>query len=353
MIGTLVFFIGCGSAAKKTVDTNPPPNPQALADFNRGLQFLETEDYDEASRVFEAILVRNPVSEFELVTMFNAGAAREGLHDCKGAADRYRKVIAASSKIAPQLHSQGLYRLSYAYECLGNDAKVIASLLEVRNHVNSLTEDILQAELPARLAAAYARVGNNKTAKFYYDQANKGLALLKVSYRQRAKYDELVARILFLMGRINQPDEHAKDKPKAYLENIRLLQSYLYQSIELEVPVWSEKSLKQLVNSYEQLWSYVDEINAASSDPLVKENLERKMRLQIARDADKALLELKSYQTSEGKSGGLVSKLSFVVAKQEQRFRQLVAANAETTLQSKESRDREGIKRKGRLQNSP
>jgi hypothetical protein len=154
------------------------------------------------------------------------------------------------------------------------------------------------------------------------------------------------------MGRINQPDEHAKDKPKAYLENIRLLQAYLYQSIELEVPVWSEKSLKQLVNSYDQLWSYVDGINAPNADPLVRENTERKMRLQIAREADKALLELKNLQTSAGKTGGLVSKLSFVVARQEQRFRQLVAANAETTLPSAESREREGLKRKGRPQNS-
>jgi hypothetical protein len=343
-VAFLIVIVGCASTSKGP----KPPEARAVAQFDKGYKFLETEDYTQASLIFETILVQNPATEFDMVAMFDAGAAREGMRDCKGAADRYRKVAFAAHGAVPQLKAQALYRLSFAYECLGDDTKVIASLLDVQKESGNLTEEIIRAELPARLAVAYARVGNSHQATIYFDQANRGLSELKNMHRTKAQYRDLIGRTLFFMGRVNLPDDKVKDRPRAYLENIRALQNYLYQAVEMEVPTWSERSLQQLHNAYEQLWSFVDDVHTNAQDPLIRENQDRKTRLDIAREAIKSLETLRNYQTTPEQPGGALYKLNFIISREQQKFNQLVASNANTTLPSLEDQKREGLRREGR-----
>lgn len=345
----LALSIGCAGSGRRGQNASNEPEPQLVADFDNGLKLLEAEDYEQASRAFESLLVNNPTSEFEIVTLFNAGAAREGMKDCQGAADRYRKVVALAEKI-PQLKSQSLYRLSFAYECLGQDEKVIATLSDVRRTAFHFPEETLQAELPARLAAAYARLGNSQQAKVYYDQADKGLASLKLTFKTKAKYNGLLARTLFFMGRITLPDQRAQENPDVYLENVRALQPYLHQAIELEAPIWSDKAFKQLKNSYEQLWTVIAQAQfSKSKDPMVRQNSERLHKIEIAKSAALALAKLKMLQSLQEVRGGFLEKLNFFIAGQEKKLHKLVAENSETTLPSMESRQREGLRRQGRI----
>lgn len=344
--------VGCSLFHKKKDggSSASTPDPKVMVQFEKGLKYLEEENYTSASVTFERILAQNPTSEFELVTMFNAGAAREGIRDCKGAADRYRKAVAGARGKFPQIESQSLYRLSFAYECLGVDPKVITSLLEIKSHPMGLPDETLLTELPARLAAAYARAGNKELSREYYDQANKGLEDLKVSFRSKARYAEVLARTLFFMGRLNLPDERVKSNAKAYLENVRTLQPYLAQSIALDAPTWSEKSYGQLANAYEQVWNYVDQSPTdEKKDALLKENESRRYRLMIAKEASHALEALKLLNNVPIRPGSLADRLNRMLAAQEKRFSKLLTDNSVTTLQSLESQKREGLKREGRL----
>ena len=345
------FGLGCSLFHKKS-DTaaSPPPDSALMVQFDKGLKLLEEENYNSASLTFERILNQNPTSEFELVTMFNAGAAREGLKDCKGAADRYRKAVAGARGKFPQIESQSLYRLSFAYECLGMDAKVITSLLEVKSRSLGLGDETVLTELPARLAAAYARAGNTALSREYYDQANKGLEDLKVSFRSRARYAEVLARTLFFMGRLNLPDERIKNNAKAYIENLRTLQPYLAQSVALNAPTWSEKSFHQIANAYDTVWNYVDRSPSdEKQDKLLKENQDRRYRLMIAKEASRALENLKILNNVPLKPGSFADRLNRMVQIQEQKLTRLLSDNSVTTLPSEEARKREGLRREGRF----
>ncbi len=346
LCAVLILSLGCASSKKRESTATPAPDSRVMVEFEKGLKYLEEEKYEMAARTLDQLLVDKPASEFDLVVSFNAAAAREGMKDCKGAAERYRRIFnVAKTKFEP-IANQALYRLSYAYECLGADAKVISSLLDLRKKTNGIAEDISLAEIPARLAAAYARVENRDLSLQYYDLANQGLNQLRVNFRSRAKYDDVMARTLFYMGRLTLPDERAKVKPKAYLENVRALQPYLVQAVIMDVPTWSQKSYQQLSNAYARLWDYVEQVKSSETkDVLLKEVEDRNARLAIAREAMISLGTLRKMVTTVPiKPQSVPGEMLQFIDGQDKRFQSLLSANAVTTLPSLESQKRHQVK---------
>jgi hypothetical protein len=65
--------------------------------------------------------------------------------------------------------------MSIMYECLGQDTKAITSLLDARKRGKDLPFETQVAEIPGRLAAAYARMNNRTKALEYFNQASEGL----------------------------------------------------------------------------------------------------------------------------------------------------------------------------------
>lgn len=154
---------------KKPIVTksNIPPrqNEEARKLFERANTFLDAEDYKSAVKYFKKLLGQYPSSNFELLALYNLGTAYEALNLCGSAVNRYRRILRTSSGKFPRLEAKAMFRLSYAYECLGRDDKVVASLLDLRKRASQLEEAEAVAELPARLAAAYSRLGNDVSAK--------------------------------------------------------------------------------------------------------------------------------------------------------------------------------------------
>ncbi len=304
------------------------------APFEQGMKALETDDYAQAARIFDDILVSNPGSELELVTIYNSGAAYEGLGDCPKAIDRYRQAVRASAKKFQRIEAQALFRLSLMYECVGQDKKAIAALLDSRRRGEHLGDEVVQAEIPARLAAAYSRLGNRDKALEYFAQAGVGLKAIvsRGTGANRLKVD-ILARTLFFMGKLSPSQRRAETSPDSFLQSISMQQPHLLQAAELNHPLFSGKAADDLELAYENLWKF--NINNLS------QRREFYMRgLQVAE-------ELRKLKMPE--SNALVERIFAHVDRSQARLRAELARMGETTRLTPEAEKREGLKREGRL----
>jgi len=140
-------------------------------------------------------------------------------------------------------------RQSYAYECLGQNDKVIIALADVRRRQKVLPEDTAKAEVPARLAAAYARAGNRKEAERFFREALEGVKFLQLKYKDSILLADRLSESLFFMGRSNVSEAEFLRDPVSQVKGLELMQLYLLQAAEIGSAKWSgrrKRNFRQL-----------------------------------------------------------------------------------------------------------
>lgn len=195
-----VLLISCTNSQKKADSAEAE---QFATDFERASRALDEKNYPLAARLFDQLRASKPTSEGDFISLFNAGVAYENMRDCQQASVRYRQVVQGSVKKYPRLQALSLYNLSSVYECLGDDTKALASLLEARRLKSHLPPQMASTEMPARLAAFYAELGDRKTAMKFFDEASQGLKQVGAETADSRKFAEKIGQILFLMGRLS------------------------------------------------------------------------------------------------------------------------------------------------------
>ena len=241
-LASLGLMTGCSLLGGAEPDSQKPLNPnpatvgstldpKLIEKFNEGVEALDNEEYKVAQGLFESLLQENPTSRFELVIQYNLAASYEGQGLCKKAGRRYRKVARSSLGKFKRLEAQSLYRLSFAYTCIGADEKAIVSLLDARRRKRHLQEEVAIAEIPARLASAYAQLGNRKKAKAFYSEARNGIQYLRSRYKEKQTLNDILAKTLFLMGRISPIENRVQMDSLEYLQGLEYLQAYLLEVI--------------------------------------------------------------------------------------------------------------------------
>ena len=327
----LISLVACaGKNVKDDVDDSQ--NDAKKGTFERGLKALEKEDYPEAAKIFDQLLVSKPATEFDLVTLYNSAAAYEGMGECAKAADRYRQIVRSSSGKFGRVEAQSLFRLSLMYECLGDDAKTITSLLDARKRGQNLPFETLNAEMPARLAAAYARIGNRAKALEFFNQASAGLKKI-VARSEDRQQKELLSRTLYLMGQLSPTQRSAEVEASSFMQSLSMQQPYLLQAAELDHPVWSKRAAADLRTGYDNIWKF----------ELKDENQQRDFYsrgLQTIQELRKIRLP---------KSPPAVAALFGEIDKVEGRLHAALAKIAETNKLTPEAQKREGLKREGRV----
>lgn len=264
VICAVIFLTACATDnANKRVqqlqaEANPggpgsesPLQPQ----FDRGVQALDAERYADAAAIFDALLVKKPATDLDLVTIFNSGVAYENLGQCQKASERYRQVVRASATKFKRIEGEALFRLSMAYECMGQDAKTVTALLDAKRRGKDLSFEVVNAEIPARMAAAYARLGNREKALEYFNQASQGLKATVSRSSGRVQKD-LLARTLYLMGKLSPTQRSAGVEPTTYLQSLSMQQPYLLQAMEFNKAPWSGKAEEDLKAAYRNIWDF-------------------------------------------------------------------------------------------------
>jgi len=329
-------LVACASSRVKDESIEKENDPRTAA-FERGMKALEGEDYATAAELFDGILVARPGTEFDLIALYNSAAAYEGLGECARAGGKYREVVRSSATRFRRVEAQALFRLSLMYECLNQDAKAITALLDARKRGNELSNEIIGAEIPARLAAAYARMGNREKALQYFGEASRGLKALLASPSSSKTQQETISRTMYFMGRLNSAQRNATASPTTYLQSLSMQQPYLLQAMELAHPVWGQKAYEDLHTAYANIWQFKidnpDQRREFYTRALQNVAELRKIRLPNASAyADQTFAELDRTQTK------LQNELALV---------------AETNRLTPDAERREGLRRQGRVVDLP
>lgn len=241
--------------------------------YKKAVGELESQKFNEALKSFEEFLRQNPTSPWTQAATLNYGRAYEGLKRWPEATAKYRAVVQSTAR-ASKLQAMALYRLSFCSEAQGDDTQVVVTLNDLMARTQFLPREVGAAELPARLAGAYARVGNFERAQFFYRKAEVGIARLQ--QESGGKTPEWLARTLFLMGENSRRQLSWSD----FETSIRPLargQIFLLQAAELGESPWSDRAADDLISVYNDLLSTIQNAPVAAGDPiLTKRTVQKK-----------------------------------------------------------------------------
>lgn len=355
LMPVLVFFlVGCGSLDKKGDKSKadgsvqkPSVDPDLLAEFELGVKALDEEKYPAAEAIFKTILRERPSNRFLLIVEYNLAAAFEGQKRCKDAGKGYRKVARAALGKFPRIEAQALYRLSFAYSCVGADEKAVVSLLDAQRRKQYLQEEVAVAEIPARLASAYARIGNNEKAEIYYSDARRGIQYLRAKFKNRRGLNDILAKTLFLMGRIQPIEDRVKTNSFEYLDGLEYLQAYLLQSVEMNSEKWSPKAAGQIERAYDLVLKVVNKPVKTPSE-LEGQKKQRK-NYKIATEALANLKLIKKNILPNITNNRSLSELRATLGEKQKRFESYLAANTTENPLTEAAESREGLKRDGKV----
>jgi tetratricopeptide (TPR) repeat protein len=334
-LSLMIALIVAGCASSPTGSNGAAPSESAQAKMDSGTKALSQENYGEAAQIFDAILVQNPASEFDLLASYNSGVAYEGLGECKKASERFRQVATGSANKFQRIEAEALYRLSMTYECLADDKKTISALLDARKRVKFLPHETADAELPARLAAAYARIGQRQKALEYFKEAGNGLklALTQAGGTTNKIQQQFAARTLYSMGQLTTSQRSLMLDAKSFLQSISLQQPFLLQAAEINVAPSSRKAADDLIFVYENMQKLTP-------------NKEAEVRA-FYELALQDIAEIKRIRLPN--KGVMVEEIFNKIDVQESRIRQALMSQSEITPLTQDAERREGLKRQGRV----
>lgn len=345
---SLTLLMGCASSTPTIEQEAKEQN--ARDDLDRGLKFLNEEKYRDAIKIFKKLTVQHPAQEFDLIVLYNLGSAYEGLQECQNAHDTYRQIVGASAKKFLRLEAMSLLRLSYTQECLGQHNKVAGTLLDVRKRASAIDEDIVKAEIPARLAAAYARTGNRTEAEKYFKEALNGLKFLQVKYKDSLSLGDRLAETLYFMGRSNISEPEFKKQPVPLIKGLKIMQIYLLQAAEIGSPKWSNRAVDEILAAYKKISDYTLGLNVElQDDKTLQRRAQRDLRNQVLIETLHSVRVLRAQRMPGRNEGPEIKKLFGFLDREELRINSLISQLGVDTELTPEAEIREGLKSQGRV----
>lgn len=295
-----VFFTlsGCFSFNKnKSTNSNtvvkvePKRVPILSSDIQ---QKVDAEDYASALAMAEAYLRDYPVAPQTQSVEFLRARSIEGLGRTEEAIDAYRRTVRTTAT-PKDLVARSLYRLSFCYEATNQDDKLVASLLDVLKRKNDLEVEIVTAEVPARIAAAYARLGNKKLADKYFSLADSGIRSLKTR-SANVNAEKWLPKTLYFMGTMSVGSFVPEDFENS-LRPLEKSQSFLLEAALINDTKWSPKAVEELKTIYTGIIGLIQKTNAADADEITG-RVQQDLRWKMASGTLESLRKLKTASIS-------------------------------------------------------
>jgi tetratricopeptide (TPR) repeat protein len=273
------------------------PIPAAPAAYREAFAKLEKRDYEAGLKGFADFLRNQPTTNWTLAAQFNQARCYEALDQLKSALGVYQ-AVAEKARRAPRLQGLALLRVGVILEAMGEDDRSLAALKDAERRSKSLPEEIAQTELPARLAAGYARERNFAEAERYYNLAERQLARLRAQVA-KGEQPEWLPRILYAMG--HRPlGEITWERFESALIPLERSQIYLLQSAELGIQPWADLAADELIGSYGALRKSIDAVPVPAAAEIViaarEQQRERWQRLVRLSDS---IIQLRSLFVGE------------------------------------------------------
>lgn len=262
-----------------------------------GLAALNKNDFQGAYEVLRDFLSREPATPWTLSAKLNYGRALQGLDRWSEAAELFRDVATASGE-APRLQAMALYHQAFCKEALGDDPGAVAVLHDLSARLEFLPDEIRYAELPARLAGAYARVGNFNRAIELYQESEGGIGrMVQLSNREgTGEIPKWLGKTLYYMGH-TEIAQISWDNFETSLRPLARSQVYLLQAAELDQEPWASRAYDDVVKTYGHLWRLIENLPPTGEvvDAIVVRREQQKTQTQHATILLEAIAALKTH----------------------------------------------------------
>jgi tetratricopeptide (TPR) repeat protein len=325
---------------------------KAIEEFDNINKLFDAGQYADAAPKYDALLRNSTVNNLDALIVFNAGLSYFLAGDCVTASERFREVVRRTKAAnSPAMRARALLKLGESYVCLGEDNKAIVNLLESYNSNKNMPIEIGKAELPARLAAAYARIGNRKMAEAYFRIAERGLIEVQIKTEKNSvELKKTLAKTLYTMGTITQIDIQ-KMSGDDYFETLRALQKYLYKAIEMEEATWSQKAYEDLNWGYNNLWKYVEDVRAEAGEDRISAREIQSKKLVLVQNALVALKSLYYERIPREDDPQMIQSLVAKMQQHESRMRNYIATNIVGSSLTASALEAQSIQSAGRVLN--
>ncbi len=290
----IFVFVGCSLFPGHRTQELALESPET-----RDFKFLElqmkTQNYNSALSAAEGFQRAYPYSlKLQRVRFLKAGALEE-LGRWTEAADTYKSISAISEKNQLEISAMSIYRLSFAYEALGDDQRVITTLLEASKYYKYLPPEVINAEIPSRLAMVYAKENNISEAQKWLKEADSGLKKTLATH-QGPITNEWLAELYFNMGSIST-QQLSNDNILTIIQGQSAVQKYLIRALQYNDPIWSAKALQKLKNTYLDLWKSIEAYPPPSGyEPLVAQKMIKDEQLRLAGPFSSLINEAELYR---------------------------------------------------------
>lgn len=263
MISLFVFLslAGCSSFQMGRSEEANLQNQRLLEerDLHAAQDILTAGNFVQAQKQYKAFQETYPRSTFFQASRIGEAQTLEGQGKWVESAAIYRDVILKTRNLQPDIAAMALYRMSFCDEALGDDQKTVADLLEAHSLRSALPLTVAYAEIPARLAAAYSRIGREKEAVQYLNDAEKGIAKIRAESDPAKLEKDWLAKTYYQMGSVTT-NQLSPENFGAFVASQKYVQIYLIKTMELNDSRWSPKALKQLQNTYNELYLQVEAV---------------------------------------------------------------------------------------------
>lgn len=268
------------------------PIPEAPSAYRAAYDHLEARRWSQAEAGFREFLKNQPTTNWTLAAQFNIGRSLEEQLRFAEALEKYREVE-QKGQTAPKIQGLALVRMGVMLEALGEDAQSLAALKDAERRSAMMSREVAEAELPARLAAAYARAHNPKEAERYFAAADRALGRLRVASAKDGR-PEWLARVLYAMG--HRPAQEVEwQRFDEVIRSVERSQGYLVQAAELEEEPWASLAVDDLNQTYAALRKSIDAVPVpASSEILVAAREQQRQRWERLVRLGDAVAKLRS-----------------------------------------------------------
>lgn len=258
-LASLLFLLfGCATPSPKPVAVSPALKAQQENELRAAQKSLDDLQAEAAEKAFTDFQTKYPVSIFYQAAQVGKAKALELQGKWSEAAELYRAVIDSTNETQPKIAARALYEISFCYENLGDEARLIASLQDALRLKDSLQPEWAMAEIPARLAASYNRVGRMEDAQKYFKQADLGMTQLQ-AMRDKEVTPEWIAHVYYEMG-LYSTNQLAFENLQASLDTLKMVQIFSLRSVEANGKPWSQLAAEGLQSNYRDIWNTIQDI---------------------------------------------------------------------------------------------
>lgn len=278
---------------------DPVKKSQQNDELTRGERYLIERKWTDAEAVFKEFNKKYPYSVYMQRSRFGLAQSLAEQGNWSEAAEVYRLIINTSQLSNPEIKAQALFEISFCYENLGEEAKVLASLQDALSLKEYLVQEKVLAEIPARMAASYYRLGQNQIAEEYLQKADEGIKRLRALKLSEGD-NTWLAKIYFRMG-VFSTNQLSSENLETSLDTLRIVQIFSLRSAEEGVAPWSSDASDRLIDNYRTIWRLIGNLAAEEhiDSGMAKSRLQER-QIDLTNKLLEITNDLKLYQLPSG-----------------------------------------------------